>query len=67
MTAAQLPQDEIDDPFHPSCYLLLLQIDASSTCAPPAQSDMVMKTYGAAGGRAGSWKYEQREERTALT
>lgn len=54
MTVCQHPLDEIDDPFHPSCYLLLLLIDASSTCTLPGQSDMVMKTYGLADEEAGS-------------
>lgn len=30
---------------HSFCYLLLLVIDASSTCVLAGQSDMVMKTY----------------------
>lgn len=59
MTAGQLPLDEINALSHPSCYLLLLVIDASSTCRLPGQSDMVMKTYALADEEADSAKENQ--------
>lgn len=54
MTVCQVPLDEINAPSHPSCYLLLLVIDASCTCVLPGQSDMVMKTYALADEEADS-------------
>lgn len=54
VTADQLSLDEINALSHPSCYLQLLVINASSTCELQGRSDMVMKTYALADGEADS-------------